>query len=418
MRLLLLPLLACLVACGDDEAPATLQEQLTAQPGFWFEARPTTQQSTTARDLGQLGYAEGYVPAGSQAGVSIRDAERVQPGLNLYSSGHAPAAFLMNGEGRLLHRWGLPYDSIPGAPPMEHSTQAAWRRVRLLDDGSLLAIYEGLGLVQVDVDSNLVWHFPPAGPSPALPHHDLDLSTDGRILVLTRRPRILSRWNAKEAILVDSITELEADGTFRREVSLIDCLQNSRWSSRLAEVAREGGDVLHTNSLEILDGTLADRDPAFAQGNVLVCFRELDAIAVVDLEAARVVWMSEGGWAAPHDPTLLANGRMLLFDNMGHAGYSRVLEFEPLTGEVTWSYEGSPPESFFSVFCGASARMANGNTLITETCYGRALEVTPAGEVVWSFHSPHRAGEQKQLVAALYEVQRLAPESPLAWLER
>jgi len=411
MRLALLLLPVCLAACGDDAAPASLQDQLDAQPGFWFEARPTSRQSAAARDLGQLGYAEGYVPAGTQQGVSVRDAERVQPGLNLYSSGHAPEAFLMDGEGQLLHRWGMPYDSIPDAPPMEHDTQAAWRRVRLLEDGSLLAIYEGLGLVQVDVESKLVWHFPPAGPAPALPHHDLDLSPDGRILVLTRRPRILSRWNPKEAILVDSITELDADGTFRREVSLMDCLQNSRWSGRLAQVAREGGDVLHTNSLEVLDGTLADQNPAFAAGNVLVCFRELDAIAVVDLEARRVVWMSEGGWAAPHDPTLLPNGRMLIFDNMGHQGYSRVVEFEPLTGEVTWSYAGDQ-------FCGTATRMANGNTLISETCYGRAVEVTAGGEVVWSFHSPHRAGEDKQLVAALFEVQRLAPETPLAWLER
>ena len=50
--------------------------------------------------------------------------------------------------------------------------------------------------------------------------------------------------------------------------------------------------------------------------------------------------------------------------------------------------------------------------------FGRQVEVTPTGEVVWSFHSPHRAGEQKQLVAALYEVQRLAPDTPMAWLER
>jgi len=418
MRCALLLLPACLTACGDEQAPASLQDQLEAQPGFWFEARPTSQQSASARDLGQLGYAEGYMPAGNEAGVSVRDAERVQPGLNLYSSGHAPEAYLMDGEGQLLHRWGLPYDSVPDAPPMEHATQAAWRRVRLLEDGSLLAIYEGLGLVQVDQQSNLLWHYPPAGPAPALPHHDLDVLPNGHILVLTRRPRILSRWNAKEAILVDSITELEADGTLLREVSLIDCLQNSRWSSRLAEVAREGGDVLHTNSLEVLDGTLESREPAFAAGNVLVCFRELNAVAVVDLGAARVVWMREGGWAAPHDPTLLPNGHMLIFDNWGNQGYSRVVEFEPLTGEVTWTYSGDPPQAFYSEFCGTSARLANGNTLISETCYGRALEVTSAGEVVWSFHSPHRAGEKKQLVAALFEVQRLDLQTPLAWLER
>ena len=109
---------------------------------------------------------------------------------------------------------------------------------------------------------------------------------------------------------------------------------------------------------------------------------------------------------------------MLIFDNWGNQGYSRVVEFEPLTGEVTWTYSGDPPQAFYSEFCGTAARLANGNTLISETCYGRALEVTTTGEVVWSFHSPHRAGDRKQLVAALFEVQRLAADTPLPWLAR
>jgi hypothetical protein len=57
----------------------------------------------------------------------------------------------------------------------------------------------------------------------------------------------------------------------------------------------------------------------------------------------------------------------------------------------------------------------NGNTLITESCAGRAFEVSRNGTVVWEFFSPHRAGDRGELVAALFDVIRL-PTWP-AWLE-
>jgi len=149
---------------------------------------------------------------------------------------------------------------------------------------------------------------------------------------------------------------------------------------------------------------------------VLVCVRELDAVGVIDLDQERFVWWREGEWRAPHDPHLLPGERLLIFDNMGHEGYSRALEVDLGTGETAWSFGGDPPASFFSVFCGAVTRLPAGNTLITESCNGRAFEVTPAGEVVWAFHSPHRAGKDDSLVAALFEVERIS--APLSWLPK
>jgi hypothetical protein len=34
---------------------------------------------------------------------------------------------------------------------------------------------------------------------------------------------------------------------------------------------------------------------------------------------------------------------------------------------------------------------------------GRALEVTPDGEIAWDFFSPHRAGPNNELVATLWK---------------
>jgi hypothetical protein len=51
--------------------------------------------------------------------------------------------------------------------------------------------------------------------------------------------------------------------------------------------------------------------------------------------------------------------------------------------------------------------LPNGNVLIVETDGGRALEVTPAGELVWQFQSPYRAGKNRDLVANLYSLDRV-----------
>lgn len=399
-------LLLVALGCGDEPEP-TLEERLSAQPGFWFEAPDEGALDEHLERMAAIGYADGYETFGGTPGVFVPAAEKTEPGVNLYNSGHAPAAYLMDAAGEILHEWSYPFEKLTGAPPMAHSSQDAWRRVRLLEDGSLLAIHEGLCLLKVDRDSNLEWVFG------GFAHHDLEVLEDGRILTLTRKEKLLPNLNGKEPLLVDSVAILSPEGKLEQEVSVYECLLNSRYADVVREAAKKGGDCLHTNSVHRLDGSLASEHPAFAEGNVLVCLRDVDRVGVMDLDARRFVWMTEGDWEAPHDPTLLPGKRLLIFDNMGHGGYSRGLEVEWPSGAEKWSYVGSPPEAFFSVFCGTAERLPGGNTLLTESTAGRALEIAPDGALVWAFRSPHRAGEAGDLVAALFEVQRLPRP---AWL--
>jgi outer membrane protein assembly factor BamB len=171
------------------------------------------------------------------------------------------------------------------------------------------------------------------------------------------------------------------------------------------------GDIFHTNTLEVLDGRFADRHPAFRKGNLLVSLWGIHVLAILDPEKRTVVWARTGSWRRQHQPTFLEDGRMLLFDNLGAArDRSRLVELDPLTGETLWRYGGTPEVDFFSKTLGSAQRLPNGNTLITESENGRALEVTRDGRTVWEFHNPHRAGERKELVAVLFEMVRLPPD--------
>ncbi|MFT5049556.1 MAG: hypothetical protein ACI8QZ_000949 [Chlamydiales bacterium] len=382
--------------------------------GFWTvdrRAAGTEEERRAAAALEGIGYAGAFEAAPAASGVILHDPQRVQAGLNLYTSGHAPEASLIDMQGSVLHTWRLDYGAIPAAPAAENPmTSGAWRRAALLPDGSLLALFEGLLLVKVDRDSNLVWQFD------GNPHHDLELQPDGTIYVLTRRSVFRRGLHPERPILEDFVSVLDDDGRELRRVSLIECFRNSDFREILSGRPRRAGDIFHTNTIEVLDGRLSDRSSAFRAGNVLLSFRHLNAIAVVDLDQKRVVWAVQGPWVAQHQPTVLENGNLMLFDNSGYGGSSQIIEFDPLSLEQVWTYRADPPEDFFSVYCGSNQRFGNGNTLISDSCSGRAFEVTDAGEIVWEFINPHHGGEHGELIAALFEMVRF-PEASLSWLD-
>jgi hypothetical protein len=66
-----------------------------------------------------------------------------------------------------------------------------------------------------------------------------------------------------------------------------------------------------------------------------------------------------------------------------------VIEVDPRTSQIVWEYRDPSPIDFFSPYISGAQRLANGNTLICEGCFGRIFEVTSAGEVVWEYINPH-----------------------------
>ena len=189
----------------------------------------------------------------------------------------------------------------------------------------------------------------------------------------------------------------------RYKHSLLEALENSNYSPLLRRM-RKAGDLFHTNALNILDGRHVENFPVFKKGNVLVSIHSLDVIGIVDLDLGQFVWAMTGMWSWQHEPVLLPNGNMLLFDNQGAGGgRSKVIEFNPMTQTIEWFYAGDTEGGFFSEALGSVQRLPNGNTLITDSETGEAFEVTTDKVVVWRYRTPYRAGEDRALIATLAE---------------
>jgi len=418
---------------SGPKSGSTMHEE-KLPPGRWRRSpqpappsRLTPEQREQIEQLKSIGYVSGSVPAPAERGVVHHVRERAWSGLNFYVSGHAPEAVLMDMEGNVLHRWHSEFsDSFPGRPyHPDRPDVRFWRRAHLFENGEILAIHEGLGLVKLDRDSHVIW----ARPEPV--HHDLQVLPGGNIIVLTREAGIDPRVSERAPILQDYVSILDSEGVERRRISLLDAFDaagaehdwraalRTFWDKeRTRQLAAHPGDVFHTNSVELLDGRLADRVPAFAAGNLLVSMCHMDTIAVVDLNRERVIWSLGGIFALQHDPTVLRDGRILVFDNNWRRGRSRVVALDPATREVIWEYRGTEERPFYSRTCGTAAELPNGNLLVTESDGGRAFEITSGGEMVWEFYNPHRAGENDEYIATLFEVTRLPAGFAADWLER
>lgn len=386
-----------LVACSPES------DEASTEPLPIDEA--TLEQVREIEALQALGYVEGDQPAGEFSGVTLNRVGRALDGFNLYTSEQAVRVFLMDMNGELLHMWEVPHEGLKNKPRL--------RRVRLLEGGEILVLIENQQLVRLDRDSNVIWRY----MHPV--HHDFDVSEDGTIYVLTRETAIYPSYNANKPIRNNFIVRLSPNGVERSRLSLMKAFEQSICCRHFIRQGMEG-DVFHSNTLEVLDGSNVGLDPAFKRGNILTSWRQLDAIGVIDISAGEVVWSMEDTFRRQHQPTLLENGNLLVFDNLDYRrgeDRSRVVELNPIDGTIEWEFYSTKKFPFFSHSGGSNIRLANGNTLITETRKGRVFEVDPAGEVVWIYLNPARVLSKKNIIARIYEMQQLDADTPMDWLQ-
>jgi hypothetical protein len=125
------------------------------------------------------------------------------------------------------------------------------------------------------------------------------------------------------------------------------------------------------------------------------------------METGTTRWWQQGPFGMQHQPQPTPDGEIILFNNFLTAERSSVVTLDPETRQVIREYSGPEAEPLYSRRSGRVQVLPNGNVLIVETDGGRALEVTPADELVWQYQSPYRAGKNGDLVANLYSLDRV-----------
>lgn len=340
--------------------------------------------------------------------VMLNDKALSSAGYNLVVGTNEQAATLIDMDGNVVHKWARRFDEIWDVAPQlaaykDHdksywADKIYWRRTHLFPNGDILVVFEtpyhtpyGIGLAKLDKDSNVIWKLD------ANPHHDIAVDPTGRIYTLGSRINetgYAGYPSLKPPFIDDSVMVVTADGKVEKEIFLLPAFLNSQYSAFLSFMDLNlRGDIMHANAVQYIDAELAAKFPFADEGDLLISVREMNVIAVLDPKEERIIWAQTGPWRGQHEPVMLDDGNIVLFDNQGNSGdggQSRVIEFDPIRDSIQWSYSGTAKEPLYSPYWGAVQRLENGNTLILESTNGRVFEVTEDGRVVWDYRSPYR----------------------------
>ena len=347
-------------------------------------------------------YANGEIDPHPAVDGVVLYRDGAQAGLNFFSVPGRRAAFLIDMRGMVEWRWnlsGYPYVPDPDLPDDVGFTH-------LYPNGDVLALIERHALVRLDKSSRVLWEYD------SDVHHDAWVCPDGTIYTLVHRQRFDSKIHPEGVLLTDSVAILSPEGRVREEIPLLDVLENSPYAFLLPKPSRtpifEGValDVLHTNHVEVFDGSNERLSPLFRRGNMLLSFKDICSIAILDGRTHRILWLwGPTNLALQHHATALTNGDILLFNNGQRK--SDVLEVDPRTDGIVWRYGSGP--GLYSSIRGSCQRLANGDTLIGVSQAGYAVEVTPAGQEVWRFINPDIGPDHFR--QAIFRITRYDPES-------
>lgn len=323
--------------------------------------------------------------------ATVMNTGKAYEGVTLVTLNEQTTVYLLDMEGKVVHRWHAPYE--PGEGKKKVRTYV--RNAKLFPNGDLLVIYSGTGvtpyglaIAKIDKDSRLIWRY-----TTRATHHDFYVDEEnGNIYALTHE--IISRplpgaESLDYPILADGIVTLSPDGEEIAHISLLEALRDSPYfyliqNSKKMNKRGKNWDFGHANSIVKLEPSLAEKFPMFKPGDLLVSFRNLNALAVIDRDTNKAKWALEGVTSGQHTAVFLPNGNILVFDNQWHQKqYSRIIELDPVTKNIVWQYGGRENQAFFTRTTGMSQALPGERVLIVEAKKGRAFEITKQGQLVW-----------------------------------
>ncbi len=356
-------------------------------------------------------FSSAFLYAESGKGIVQAKKGLSQEGVTLIPEEGSAAVKLIDSQGEVLNVWNVDAD-----------------RARLLPNCRLLVVHGTKWGAKVpkwkalrdrireyDWKGEIVWEYQASDPV----HHDVRRLPDGSTYFL-KRTLVPEEWQFRvqdparrlSKIRGDSIVRIDHEGN---NVSVWHAHEHldlnnpgsggwTRYTSP-ASASFRMADWTHINTISPLpDNKWYDGgDKRFTPGNLLIQVRNWSASMIIDKDSGDVVWEYTGDddrrVSGGHEPLMIEKGlrgagNILLLDNGRTGGQqSRVLEIDPITKEIVWSYTAT---GFYTASAGSAERQPNGNTLISEDRKGHVFEVTPEGEIVWEYQSEFETNRVKR----------------------
>ena len=345
--------------------------------------------------LGQVHESKGS--GGSSSGSYPKSG--ATSGYRLCVSSSASEAVLFNANNKAVHKWARAFDDIWAShASVKKSIRRYWRNAFLLPDGHLLAIVDGLGVVELDENSKIVWKRLNGA------HHGLAVLPNGEIVVICRRKRSAPQLLVGQDLFDDVLERLNRRGELLEAVSLLDSFENTKgvasWlelrkkfrsierCSRSKRISSMKADPFHANSIVYVDNGAFIEKTGVSKGSFLISIRNLDSLVVLNTSTHKIEWIATGPFYEQHSAQIQEDGNILLYNNYGLNCRSEIQRIDPKNKEVVWRFGGGARQDFFSGGCGAVQSLGSNRFIVTVTEEWRAFEVDEYEKMVWHFDAP------------------------------
>lgn len=292
---------------------------------------------------------------------------------------------LYDSNGKHLHTWTLDYYALDSDGPLNGSDSP--HALKVLPDGSIIVGYDkGDIMARLDSCSQPIW------VKSGIYHHSLEQAEDGSFWVWHAEGTGYGHYNYIQNFDPET-------GETISEIGLIEDIiipmssQAAMFGIRadyefthFEKTPPANNDIFHPNDVDILHSSQAHMFPDFNAGDLLLSFRSLHLVAVLDPVSKRIKWWSHGPWRFQHDPDFTDDGKISVYSNNTGYGRSEILKIDPRTREITNDlYDGNLV--FYTFYMGKHQYLPNGNVLVTVPEEGRVIEVTGHGDKVMEFNN-------------------------------
>lgn len=278
------------------------------------------------------------------------------------------AAYLMNRDGSVFHRWGFDRSPSDG---------------QLLANGNLLVTFstksESDEVAEFDWNGNKVW-------SHTLPmiHDDVIAIDDNRVAVIQPEPLptdAKARFvpDIPGIVMNDTIVVLDKS---KKEVSWSWSFTDALFDLHERVTEPDDLNIARMNSIQYVSKTPWSEKPAF-----VVSLRQLSTVLVIEEESKKVLWTSPRDlFNFQNEARLLDDGKLLVFDGgLRRSGVdSRILLINPQTNQIEWKWSDSK-KTWAAASSGGVQKLSNGHHLVTNSALGQAFELNAEGGIVWNF---------------------------------
>ena len=192
----------------------------------------------------------------------------------------------------------------------------------------------------------------------------------------------------------NSVIKISAEGVVEKEFSVLKAVHEAGLEANLYDAnMREAWNPIHLNEIEVVTPALAAKIDAAAPGDLLLSVRNMHMLAILDADDGSLKWHKSGPWVRQHDPDIMPDGRIEIFNNRSKSVSSavtgsQIVSFDPANDDVRILAPIGVEDSFFTTIMGTHQRLNNNNLLVTESVYGRVMEVNAEGEIVWEYVQP------------------------------